>query len=312
MVMKIYAMCFIILIFSKVFADMPTDVQIKREINSQKSNKAKVVVLSEGVELELMHIQPGSFDMGSTNRFFDRERPVHRVTLGKPFWMGRTEVTIRQFSEYVRDSGEHNGVHYKHPYCPLDEKGDLFGGTIYGRYWDQSMIYVNWNVCMRFCNWLTERERSSERLPLGYEYRLPTEVEWEYCCRAGTTGDYAGELDSLAWYKDNSGGMTHRVGKKKPNDWGLYDMHGNVYEWCFDSYWDSLSWCDNNSEKAGRGPLRVSRGGSWISRDVECRSAFSCNYSPRFRDYDLGFRVVLAPQLVESEENIKGWKWKDK
>lgn len=308
MVAKRYAVCFVILLFSIVFAIFFCNIQVTKNVSEPRSKQPKVVVLNEGVDLELMPIQAGSFYMGTTNALFDNETPLRWLTLSEPFWMGRTEVTIGQFAEYIKSKGEQDGVHFENPYCPLDEKGNLYSETIFGTYWEQPMICVDWYVCVNFCKWLTERVQLSNKLPYGYELRLPTEVEWEYCCRAGSSGDYSGDLNSLAWFKDNSDDKTHRVGKKKPNDWGLYDMHGNVSEWCFDSFWDSLSWCDNDPAKAGRGPLRVFRGGSWTSPDVLCRSAFRGYYSPRFTYYNLGFRVILAPKIVESEKNIKGWE----
>ena len=143
---------------------------------------------------------------------------------------------------------------------------------------------------------MTEAERNAGRLPAGSVYRLPTEAEWEYGCRAGTAGDYAGDLGALAWYKDNSGGKTHAVGTKRANGWGLYDMHGNVWEWCHDWY-DSGYYAESPAADPtgpATGSSRVIRGGSWDSDARNCRSANRFRSEPVNRLSNLGFRLVLA------------------
>ena len=125
---------------------------------------------------------------------------------------------------------------------------------------------------------------------------LPTEAQWEYACRAGTTGAYAGDLDEMGWYWDNSGDEIHPVGQKKPNAWGLYDMHGNVWEWCKDWYSNSYVSNDkNNPVGHSSGSFRVFRGGSWFNYASYCRVASRGYHSPGNRYYNLGFRVVLLP-----------------
>ncbi|MCI0565149.1 MAG: formylglycine-generating enzyme family protein, partial [Nitrososphaera sp.] len=149
---------------------------------------------------------------------------------------------------------------------------------------------VTWNDAKEFCEKLTKMT--------GLDYRLPTEAEWEYACRAGTTGDYGGDLDVMAWYSKNSGVKTHPVGQKNPNAWGLHDMHGNVWEWCEDDWNDSYAsaptdgraWVDMPS----RGSFRVLRGGSWCSHDVYCRSAFRILDAPGHRLAGVGFRLVVG------------------
>ena len=219
-----------------------------------------------GVILELVGIRPGTFTMGEYGE-------AHQVTLTKPFWLGKTEVTQGQWEtlmgnnpSYMKNAGRE---------APVEQ--------------------VSWEDAMQFCRKLTERERSAGRLPEGYEYTLPTEAQWEYACRAGTTGDYAGVLDAMAWYGNNSGDTTHPVGQKRPNAWGLFDMHGNVWEWCRD-------WYDNYprgsvADPAGpsSGLFRVFRGGCWTNDASRCCSAYRCKFIPGNRYYFLGFRVALAP-----------------
>jgi formylglycine-generating enzyme required for sulfatase activity len=148
---------------------------------------------------------------------------------------------------------------------------------------------VSWDDAQNFINKLNESND-------GFRYRLPTEAEWEYACRAGTTGDYAGNLSEMAWYDENSGNKTHAVGGKQSNAWGLADMHGNVYEWCQDWYHatyygaptDGSAWLSGGELK-----YRVVRGGSWHS-STQLRSAFRGNFTPDFRDSWHGFRLVAV------------------
>jgi len=128
-----------------------------------------------------------------------------------------------------------------------------------------------------------------------YVYTLPTEAQWEYACRAGASGDYAGELDALAWYSGNSEGETHPVAQKRPNAWGLYDMHGNVLEWCRDWYGNYEGGRRVNPKGASSGSVRVIRGGSWGYGPVFCRSAYRVRLRPDSRWVILGFRVALSP-----------------
>ena len=122
-----------------------------------------------------------------------------------------------------------------------------------------------------------------------------TEAQWEYACRAGTTGDYAGNLDSMGWYNKNSGSKTHPVGSKQVNAWGLYDMHGNVWEWCLDDWHGSYNGAlaDGSRWGDGSGSGRVSRGGSWSNSSSYCRSANRINSVPSGTYYDLGFRPLV-------------------
>jgi len=247
--------------------------------------------------LALVCIQPNSFQIGSDNGG-DDEKPVHSVRISRGFWLGKYEVTNGEYQAFLGASG-------------YDGKGDADDDYLrHHRDWAQyastgdryPVVAVSWNNAAAFCRWLTERERGAGRLPAGYEYRLPTEAEWEYACRAGTTGDYAGNLDDMAWYDKNSGGKTHEVGTKKPNAWGLYDMHGNVWEWCLDwydaAYYGRSPGTDPVNAQAAS--YRVGRGGGWGHSPGGLRSAYRIRLRPEDAYGDRGFRVCLAPQSAES------------
>lgn len=225
----------------------------------------------------MVAIVPGSFPMGSTQGY-PEERPVHTVHITQPFWMSKHEVT----------QGEYQAVMGTNP--------SFFRGS------DLPVERVTWINAMAYCAALTAREAAAGRLPTGYQYRLPTEAEWEYCCRAGTTTEW-NTGTSLSITQANMGwfGHTTLVGIcYAPNPWGLHDMHGNVYEWCLDSWDGSANYPAGavTDPYVSSGPGRVFRGGSWIDGPSQCRSAFRAGDFPSNSYEILGFRVVLGPILV--------------
>jgi formylglycine-generating enzyme required for sulfatase activity len=228
-----------------------------------KPGDTKIVELGGGVKLELAWCPAGSFLMGSPEGEADRNKNEmqHRVTLMKGFWLGKTEVTQRQW-EAVMGSSPSN-----------------FNGA------DLPVETVSWDDCQVFVRKLNAKAG-------GGRFRLPTEAEWEYACRAGTAGPYAGILGDMGWYSENSDKTTHAAGQKRANAWGLFDMHGNVWEWCQDWYGDYPAGSVTDPAGSGSGVDRVSRGGSWGIGAGLCRSAGRNRVAPYYRFYGLGVRLA--------------------
>ena len=260
-------------------AELQSDRYIFRAVNSTLTISPAGVVASNlpspytipvsALGLKLIKIAPGSFAMGSTNGERDEE-PVTQVTISQPYWLGATEVTQGQWEAVMGT----NPSRFKGANLPVET--------------------VSYDEALAFCRKVTEQERAAGRLPEGYEYTLPTEAQWEYACRAGTTGNYAGNLDAMAWYIGNGGSTTHAVGGKQANGWGLYDMHGNVWEWCLDWYGNYAGGRVTDPRGASSGSNRVYRGGGWFNSASFCRAARRINGSPGGRVDDLGFRLALS------------------
>ena len=252
----------------------------------RRAGEERVLQLPGDVKLDLVWIPPGEFLMGSPRNEKDRgsdEGPQHRVRISKGFWMGKYEVTQEQWKAVMGTA-------------PWD-------GKIYAKSNARHAVsYVSWEDCQEFAKKLNSRVS-------GGEFRLPTEAEWEYACRAGTTTrfyydddlDYA-RLGDYAWYASNAydagAKHAHAVGQKKPNAWGLYDMHGNVWESCQD--WYGSYWYGKSPSEDPKGPssgsYRVLRGGSWHDVPCVCRAAIREGDNPAARSYRGGFRVVCSPR----------------
>lgn len=216
----------------------------------------------------------------------DNETPQHKVRISKGFQMGIYEVTLGQFKKFIAGSGRDNLI-----------TDDFIKNNSHGD--SAAVTEVSWNDAQAFIRWLNKKEG-------GNRYRLPTEAEWEYAARAGTNtiyswGNAKSQAGSYAWYDTNAYDVgrkyAHAVGTKKPNPWGFYDMHGNVWEWVQDwydeNYYRNSSSTDPKGASSGR--LRVYRGGSWYYDAWYLRSANRFNDSPGYRDSNLGFRLVRKP-----------------
>ena len=264
----------------------------------------KEIVNSIGMKLKL--IPAGEFEMGSPesdSAASADEKPQHTVRITQPFYLGIHQVTRGQFGQFVEAARYQTDAE-------KDGKGG-YGWNASSEKWernpkftwrsagfeqtdDHPVVNVSWNDARAFCDWLSKKE--------GQEYRLPTEAEWEYACRAGTTtrfsfGDDEKLLGQYAWYRGNSNNQTHPVGEKKANAFGLHDMHGNVWEWCMD-------WCGVDYYKTspasdppgpGLGEGRVFRGGSWSLAAEDCRAAYRNWFSPSDANHDLGLRLARVP-----------------
>jgi formylglycine-generating enzyme required for sulfatase activity len=248
--------------------------QKTNEVKGIESEKVKISIeepekiakQDNSIGMKFTLVTAGEFYMGSEES--DDEKPVHKVKIKNPFYLGTYPVAQREWKAVMRSN-------------PSDFKGD-----------DLPVEQVSWDNVQEFIMKLNEKEGTDK-------YRLPSEAEWEYACRAGTTtrysfGDDESELDDYAWYARNSDYKAYPVGQKKPNSWGLYDMHGNVWEWVQDKWHDSYDGAptDGSVWESGDGADRVFCGGSWDGGAGHCRSAARFHDDPSDRDRGLGFRLL--------------------
>jgi formylglycine-generating enzyme required for sulfatase activity len=241
----------------------------------RKIGDTRLLDLGDGVTLDLVWIPPGEFMMGSP--FGERGRVVmegrrHQVRLTRGFWMGKYTITQAQWRQVMGA----NPSHFNADGLPVDQ--------------------VNWSDCQIFIDTLNRI-----LMPRHLRSTLPTEAQWEYACRAGTqtrfySGDSDADLARAGWYAQNSGNRSHEVGQKEKNNWGLCDMHGNVWQWCQD--WISPYPRDSEPAIDPTGPAtgsdRVLRGGAWNSEPDICRSAYRFSYPPHYRLMTIGLRIVVA------------------
>jgi formylglycine-generating enzyme required for sulfatase activity len=248
-----------------------------------------------GLGMEFVHVAPGLFRMGSEDGG-DDEKPLHGVDITRMFWLGTYPVTQSEYEDLMGCNPSHfqDNVVVKPGFLGL---GRETAKRSRGRH---PVECVSWDDAMAFCKKLTERERAAGRLRDGYAFRLPTESEWEYAARGGAQSrgfTYSGsnDLKEVGWHDDNSDNKTHPVGLKLPNELGLYDMSGNVWEWCRDWYGNYSAGAMPDPTGAGAGRDRVLRGGSWFYHASYCRAAFRFRLAPSSSFNNLGFRVALAP-----------------
>lgn len=246
---------------------------------SASDEKRTMLIKFTNTTMKLVRIPSGKFTMGlpMSESGRDKKDGAQRIVkITKPFYMGIYEVTQEQYQEIMGK----NPSNFKGAKNPVEK--------------------VSWNEAVAFCEALSKKAGPSKGLPAGMTVRLPSEAEWEYACHAGTTtrfsfGDSDTKLDEFAWYTSNSESKTHPVGQKKCNAWGLYDMYGNVWEWCSDWFNDSSANADTLDPKGpNSGSYRVLRGGSWSYSPWICRSAFRSRDNPDNRYNNIGFRIVIV------------------
>jgi len=271
--------------------DLPenaSSVQVVVWVNGVPSNGKDLKIQQKFKLLTMVTIKAGSFTMGDNENDFADRYPAHNVNITKDFDMSVAEITQKEWKTIM------DGSNPSHP----TDTGDT-----------KPVQQVTFKRALEFCNRLSEAEGYTPVYDISTDdyvwnknangYRLPTEAEWEYACRAGRVEDYTNsEVLSMAWVSENAGGHAHPVMQKQPNSWGLYDMLGNVAEWCWDLY--DFDYYKNSPENDPSGPAtsdfhdRIKRGGSWVNGAGKCNNAYRDSF-PGTNDnynYDLGFRVV--------------------
>ncbi|MBN8723685.1 MAG: SUMF1/EgtB/PvdO family nonheme iron enzyme [Acidobacteria bacterium] len=244
--------------------------------NIQIGNKANeniiIEILDNGVTIEMVKIEGGTFEMGSPLNEEGRnaDEKLHTVTVS-PFYIGKYEVTQAQWNAVANLPMINTFL--------LADPSDFKGANL-------PVEKITWGEAVEFCARLSKFT--------GKTYRLPTEAEWEYAARAGTKDKHAGDLDKMAWYGKNSKAQTHIVGQKQPNAWGLYDTHGNVWEWCQDWYGDYSSVAEIDPKGASSGTSHIARGGSWLHTATHSRLANRATLTPDVRVNGVGFRLVRS------------------
>ncbi len=265
------------------------EVKVRVVVNGVQSNSEDFTVQQSNNIVDMKLIQPGTFTMGKDEEDDSDHDPAREITISHAFYIAPTEVTQEQWKEVMSQSSN-----------PSMNRSS-----------DQNPVErVEWFRAIEFCNKLSEMESrdkcytiigDNESVLCDFDaggYRLPTEAEWEYACRAGTTGDYAGNVSDMAWTNENSDNSTHEVAQKTPNAWGLYDMHGNVTEWCWDyyvfDYYEDMITVDPRGPASSDVNYRSARGGSYIDGGDFVKSYHRFSY-PDNQDnilYMVGFRPV--------------------
>ena len=252
-------------------------------LHPAKAQAPKEVTNSIGMKLVL--IPKGTFMMGSpeSEQGRNENETQHEVTISKDYYLGVYEVTQAQYEKVMGKN-----LSYFQGAKVGNENADL------------PVENVSWDEAVKFCKKLSALP---EEKKAGRVYRLPTEAEWEYACRAGSKTAYSfddeeGLLPEYGWFSRNSSRRTHTVGLLEPNAWGLHDMHGNVWEWCSDWYEEYPKGAVSDPTGPKEGSYRVLRGGCWGNEAADCRSAFRSGYDPSLRFNGLGFRLALSPSGI--------------
>lgn len=293
------------LAFAQVIpAEQPQTTRPVVKKHTTPAKKPTVATPATGsLTLPMVFVQGGSFSMGS-NDDGDDAKPIHSVTVSS-FYIGKYELTVGEFRKFInatnyKTSAEQEGWSYIWTGNKYDKQNgvtwefDSYGFKRPPTQDIQPVIHVSWDDATRYCQWLSSQT--------GKVYRLPTEAEWEYAAKGGSKSNgytYSGsnDLASVAWYKDNSNSQTHQGGQKQANELGIYDMTGNVWEWCQDWY-DKDYYASSpteNPQGPSTGSGRGLRGGGWGSPALPCCVALRAYGTPGRRSFSIGFRLVLVP-----------------
>ncbi len=279
----------LLILFSSPVAPAARDSEL-----DPKDARDRAFSLSEDTSLEMVYIEPGTCTMGTVENEPDRsqyEEIPHRVSLTRGFWIGKYEVTQAQYEAVMGEN-------------PAD-------GTFFGVGPDYPVYYVSWEDAMEFCRKLTLAEQKTGDLPPGYRFILPTKAQWRYALYAGSTAHVGNKknisepvppLEEIAWYELNSGCTTHPVGQKQPNDWGIYDMQGNVGEWCYDP-WSQINEAavDPIGAASGDDLYRTVCGLAWNDSSQSSRIEFTYPLFAKSGSFRQGFRVALSCAVPESD-----------
>jgi formylglycine-generating enzyme required for sulfatase activity len=253
-----------------------------------QNNEQNLSFTVNGIAFEMIFVEGGTFEMGCTSEqvfCFGDERPVHIVELSD-FYLGKFEVS-QKFWKAIMNRSIHMQLYL------------INGKSLNGEGDDYPIYYVNYVECEEFCMKLNQL--LSKQLPKGYAFSLPTEAQWEYAARGGAMNQDSihsniSNINETNWYADNSNGRAHKTGMKAPNKLGIFDMCGNVMEWCkdwyYDFYYEDSPSVNPKGPESGKG--RVLRGGGWNSKSQYCRVSFRHCTSPSNRSFDVGFRLALV------------------
>jgi formylglycine-generating enzyme required for sulfatase activity len=244
------------------------DPHTAKQLGSGEPGMKFRLPLGRDVYLDFCYISPGQMKLGSTSEEGALRSTEQRneVVFDHHFWMGKTQVTQTQY-KFI-----------------MNRQPSTFSGP------EHPVENVTWEDAQEFVDRLNERKS----LPNGWSFTLPTEVQWEYACKAGIDTDFSGgSLDEVGWYSANAKSSTHQVAFKKPNLWGLHDMHGNVWEWCSD-WFTPQPLSENSPNRSFTGIMKVKRGGSWGSGTDECKASARRGSAPHEKSSLIGFRIAIV------------------
>ena len=290
-------------------SDLITEIELFRKKLFAGPSKDRAWAIP-GIKMAFIPVAAGSFTYSGAGAKEDRVEHDYTVKITRPYWIGKYEVSVGEFLYYLKSNSGLNrnelfeinrDIDFESPNCPVNASYRLKKGFSP----DMPMSCVSWRGAKKFCEWLTAEEKKAGRLPANYEYRLPTEAEWEFACRAGSKtafsfGDTTQGLENYAWYRNNTSGHQEKCGSKQPNKLGIHDMHGNLWEWCNDWYGDKFVAADSEDPPgpdSSSDNLKVLRGGSFTSEpiDLQCGSRYCFDFKTSKKN--IGFRAACGSEL---------------